>query len=121
MGMNESQLLIPTISPENASNTKLNWTSSNPEVAQIMEDGTINSFTKEGESIITASTCDGSGIIASIKIVIQDSLVSIETIKAYDEEAVGRYDLTGKAVSEDYCGIVIVRYSDGSTKKVIQK
>lgn len=34
---------------------------------------------------------------------------------------VARYDLTGKAVSEDYRGIVIVRYSDGSTSKMVQR
>lgn len=34
---------------------------------------------------------------------------------------IGRYDLTGKAVAEDYRGIVIVRYSDGSTSKMVQR
>ena len=32
----------------------------------------------------------------------------------------GRYDLQGQKVSDDYQGIVIVRYSDGSTKKIIK-
>ncbi|MDE6534075.1 MAG: hypothetical protein K2M27_11170 [Muribaculaceae bacterium] len=32
---------------------------------------------------------------------------------------VGRYDLNGRAVNEDYKGITIVRFSDGSTKKMV--
>lgn len=33
----------------------------------------------------------------------------------------GRYDLNGRRVSEDYNGISIIRYSDGSTKKIVGK
>lgn len=32
---------------------------------------------------------------------------------------VGRYDLQGRKVGEDYRGMVIVRFSDGSVKKTI--
>ena len=32
----------------------------------------------------------------------------------------GRYNLNGQPVSEDYKGVVIVRFSDGSTKKIMQ-
>ena len=34
---------------------------------------------------------------------------------------VGTYDLNGRAVADDYSGIAIVRYSDGSTKKIVAK
>ena len=33
----------------------------------------------------------------------------------------GRYDLNGRRVSDDYEGIVIVRYSDGSTRKLLSR
>lgn len=36
-------------------------------------------------------------------------------------EVIGRYDLNGRAVSEDYQGFVIIRFSDGSTKKYLQQ
>lgn len=32
---------------------------------------------------------------------------------------VGRYDITGKSVSENHKGITIIRFSDGSTKKMV--
>ena len=38
-----------------------------------------------------------------------------------EKEEVGRYNLLGAPISEDYKGIVIVRYSDGSTKKFMNK
>ena len=50
-----------------------------------------------------------------------EGLVSIEETEMIAAEEVGRYDLTGKAVSEDYRGIVIVRYSDGTTSKTLQR
>lgn len=36
-------------------------------------------------------------------------------------EVIGRYDLNGRAVSEDYNGFVIVRFSDGSCKKMLNR
>ena len=50
-----------------------------------------------------------------------EGLVGIESAEVIAPKEVGRYDLTGKAVSEDYRGIVIVRYSDGTTSKTIQR
>lgn len=44
----------------------------------------------------------------------------IESESASKLEA-GRYNLNGMRVNEDYKGIVIVRFSDGSTKKMIQR
>ncbi len=40
-------------------------------------------------------------------------------IDSVDKTVVGRYDLNGRAVNEDYKGIAIVRFSDGSTMKVV--
>ena len=50
-----------------------------------------------------------------------EGLVGIEESKVDAPMEVGRYDLTGKTVSKDYHGIVIVRYSDGSTSKMVQR
>lgn len=36
-------------------------------------------------------------------------------------EIIGRYDLNGNKVDENYNGITIVRFSDGSTRKMINK
>ncbi|MDE6650154.1 MAG: leucine-rich repeat domain-containing protein [Muribaculaceae bacterium] len=43
--------------------------------------------------------------------------VKIESKK----EVIGRYDMNGRSVSEDYKGLVIVRFSDGSCKKMLNR
>ena len=42
-----------------------------------------------------------------------------DTAVTPEKPEVGRYDLQGRKVGEDYCGMVIVRFSDGSVKKTI--
>ena len=37
------------------------------------------------------------------------------------KEEIGRYDMNGRAVSEDYQGMMIVRFSDGSCKKMLNR
>lgn len=71
VGYNESKILQPIINPIDASIVNLKWDSSNPSIATISEDGTITSYSREGETIITALACDGYGASASIKIVVQ--------------------------------------------------
>ena len=58
--------LQPTITPTNANNQSLEWTSSNPSVASVDESGTVKPLTK-GSTTITATTADG-GFTASCEI-----------------------------------------------------
>lgn len=51
---------------------------------------------------------------------LEDSDVDVVTTVDRAVE-VGRYDLNGRKVSEDYKGITIVRYSDGSSRKMIMR
>ena len=53
----DESTLIATITPENASNKKVSWTSSNPSVASV-ENGKITAI-KEGTTTITAKSEDG--------------------------------------------------------------
>lgn len=50
--------LIATVSPDNATNKKVTWKSSDPEVATVDENGNIKAIA-EGEAIITVTTQDG--------------------------------------------------------------
>ncbi len=45
-----------------------------------------------------------------------DSIASDDTVNE-----IGRYDINGKAVNTDYKGIVIIRYSDGTSRKMLNK
>ena len=51
--------LTPTFTPANATNKKVTWTSSKPEVATIAADGKVTGVA-EGETTITVTTEDGS-------------------------------------------------------------
>lgn len=53
----ESGTLTAMVAPEDATNKKVNWTSSKPEVATVA-DGVVTAVA-EGESIITVTTSDG--------------------------------------------------------------
>ena len=37
------------------------------------------------------------------------------------KQPIGKYNISGNSMSDNYKGLVIIRYSDGSTKKIIQK
>lgn len=71
LDINENKTLMPIINPEDASIKTLKWSSSAPSIIAVSGDGSILSNTREGEAIITASTCDGTGISASVKVVVQ--------------------------------------------------
>lgn len=70
--LNESELLHPIITPSDASLKQLMWSSSAPSIVTVTEDGCISSNTHEGEAIITAATCDGTGLSTSVKVVVQE-------------------------------------------------
>ncbi|MCH6236797.1 Ig-like domain-containing protein [Cognataquiflexum rubidum] len=53
-----SQQIIATVSPNNASNKSITWSSSNPSVAGVNSGGMVTGLTV-GSSIITARTLDG--------------------------------------------------------------
>lgn len=71
LDINESRNLQPILYPEDASIKKLSWSSSKPSIVQVSDDGVITTSTREGEATVTATACDGTGISASIKVVVQ--------------------------------------------------
>ena len=53
----------------------------------------------------------GSSEVSGIESVREDSV----------KQPMGKYNISGNSMSDNYKGLVIIRYSDGSTKKIIQK
>ena len=68
----ESEKLTATISPSNATNKNIAWSSSNPSVAQVGQDGTIYAIAS-GTCIITASATDGSNKSATCAVTVTGS------------------------------------------------
>ena len=66
--INSTLQLSATVSPENATFADvLQWTSSNPEVATVDDNGLVTGIAK-GDAEIIATTCDGSNLSASYTI-----------------------------------------------------
>lgn len=101
IGFNESYQLKPIINPEDASIQRLHWTSSSPTIVQISGDGIVSTSEKEGESIITATSTDGSNKSVSCKIVVRKSNAGIEGISSSEEQ--------GTFVVYNLQGIMVLR------------
>ena len=60
--------LTATITPSDAANQRINWSSSNPSVATVDQDGQVIVW-KSGRAVITATAMDGSNVSASCTVV----------------------------------------------------
>lgn len=74
----ESEQLVATVLPENASNKNVNWTSSDIGVAMVSPDGTVYGI-KAGQATIMAATVDG-GFVALCKVTIKAKTVLASNI-----------------------------------------
>lgn len=70
--------LTATVSPSNATNKKLAWTTSNPGVAVVDSNGNITAVEK-GNAVITCIAMDGSGVSASCTVTVtKKSVLGVE-------------------------------------------
>lgn len=114
----ESFIIEAKIEPENTTDKTLSFESDDENVAVVDQNGKVTVL-KEGTCVITISTLDGSNLTAKCLIT---GLAGIELVNDGCEKSIsGRYDISGSPVNEDFKGFVIVRFSDGSTKKTLQK
>ena len=72
--LGESLLISATVSPDNATDKTLLWSSSDTEVATVDETGQITAV-NVGECTVTATAADGSDVSASCKITVSPRLV----------------------------------------------
>ncbi len=78
----EDIVIIPTISPSNATNKNLIWQSSNENVATVSSDGYIKTL-KKGSTTITAITQDGNHQASFLLVVQNKPLTANATISHY--------------------------------------
>ena len=85
-------LLVAKVGPGNATNKKLNWTSSNPKVATVSQNGLVVVKPKTGgkTAVITAVATDGSGKKASWSIKSMKGIVKKVTIKGKKKVKAGK-------------------------------
>lgn len=81
----KSRQLTATVSPSDATNSLLSWSSSDTGIVSVDQSGNITTH-KKGSAVITACTTDGSEISSDVKVTVEPvNSVSIERIgwKAY--------------------------------------
>ena len=75
--MGETEMLQADVSPENVSNRTVSWSSSAPSVATVDGNGLITPVAP-GKTIVSVSTCDGSGLEATCEVTVLQHVESLE-------------------------------------------
>ena len=114
--VNKTTQLIATITPENATNKAVTWSSSDETVATVDQTGTVTAV-KSGNAVISVKTVD-SGYIATCNVTVEETPEEPEipelTVKEIKEIKVDTIVGTAPKLPAQ----VEVIYSDASTKKV---
>lgn len=71
LNQEETTKLSVTVLPDNAYNRKVKWTSSEPTIATVDQDGNVMGM-GEGKAIITATSLDGTEIAASCEVTVSN-------------------------------------------------
>ena len=75
-----------TVSPDNATDPRLEWSSSNPEIATVTDYGFVN-LLAVGDAMITVTALDGSGVTATCNVTVLPILP--EYVDVYPSSAEG--------------------------------
>lgn len=112
MTAGDSFQLISVIQPENASDKAVNWSSSNPTVASVSENGLVKAVA-EGTAVITAKTNSG-GKTAAFQVTVKKPEVESITISAYPSKLTY---YTGETLNTSGLRLMVV-YSNRLTEMI---
>ncbi|MBU5668353.1 Ig-like domain-containing protein [Peptoniphilus sp. MSJ-1] len=126
---NEAQKVIATITPSNATNKNITWTSSNTDVATVDQSGKVTAH-KEGTATITATSQADNTIKATSKVTVVPAKTvladKITNVKVYYDKVTGYAEpystvrlykdefRTGYSTTADSNGYFSISYSFGS-------
>ena len=116
-GIGESFSLEAIVSPDDASNKEVNWKSSNESVC-IVSNGTVVAV-GEGTCVIIATSVDG-GFIATCTVFVSND-TSIQDIFFINGDTYQLFDLQGRKQNTFHKGVNLIRFADGTIKKVFIK
>ena len=83
MDAGESCQLIAHVRPDNANNREVTWTSSEPKVAAVDENGTVSALSK-GTTVITVAAKDGSNVQASCNVTVKNNRYLVTDINGME-------------------------------------
>lgn len=116
----ESFQLIPTIYPEDATNKRLKWISSDDSMATVDENGMVTVH-RAGNCVITAYSTDGSGAKASCEL---DIISGIDDIIVDSDTKVEVFTLQGLKFADSLDGLapgVYIVRQGSKTYKVVSR
>lgn len=115
---NSEGKLTAIVKPDEASIKDVTYTSSNENVVIILDNNGRFMALEPGTATITATTTDGSGVKNTCNIIVSDGATSIEENIVDAQKVVSIYDTNGKQIKGLKNGLNIVKYIDGSTRKI---
>jgi hypothetical protein len=77
----QTEILVPTVLPDNTTNKGLRWTSNNTNVATVDVNGKVTAV-GVGSAIIICTAIDGSGVVRSIGMTVSEQTNSNSTLKS---------------------------------------
>ncbi|MBR6089203.1 MAG: Ig-like domain-containing protein [Anaerolineaceae bacterium] len=95
MLLGETRTFEPTISPEDATNKKISWSSSDSTIASVNESGKVTAK-GSGRAVITCTAEDGSGKTAAVNIFIPSI--------GFNEKKVSVWDRSGTTIDVPFYG-----------------
>lgn len=107
----EELQLSAIIIPQNATNQELVWSSSNPSIATVSAEGKVMAIS-EGDAIVYAKSCDGSGVEATTTIKVEE-YSGIEDVLADSETEWDLYNIQGVLVKHEISRDDLSRISPG--------
>ena len=113
-GIGQTAALTAVVTPEDASNKEVRWTSSNEAVC-VVSNGTVVAI-GEGTSVVIATTVDG-GFIATCIVTVAIP-TSVSTVDVTEKAPFKIFDINGVERRRLQHGINIIRFNDGTKKKV---
>lgn len=80
----ETQTLVATVFPEDATNKKVIWTSNHPEIAAVDQEGVVTAV-KKGQAVITAMAEDGE-FTATCQVTVNAPQIAVDGVQLNKEE-----------------------------------
>lgn len=97
MNKGEQIQLTASVAPENAVDKTITYSSSDPKVALVSEDGIVTAV-RGGNTVITADANDGSGVQAMCSVTVTPTMVTrLDLEESYIEEDLANFD------DDNYC------------------